>query len=147
VSPKLRLEFESSICRWCRSCELACSLYHEGICSPSLSRITIIIDQFNAEASAFFCRQCSEPECLASCPVNGAMIINDKTGAISIVEDLCIGCGFCAKACPYNKEQTVLKFNPDNNTYFKCDLCGGEPACVEFCPTKALRLVEVEEGS
>lgn len=113
------------------------------MCSPSLSRITIILDQFKAEVSAFFCRQCDEPECLNGCPVDGAITADSRTGVISIVDDLCIGCGICAGACPYNSEKTVLKFNPSKKVFFKCDLCGGTPACVEICPTGALKLVEV----
>ena len=143
MPPKLRLKFDNAICKWCRSCELICSLIHEGECSPSLSRITIIIDQFNAEVSADFCRQCSNPACLRSCPVEGAIIIDERTGVTSIVEDLCNGCGLCAEACPFNKDGTVIKFNPKKNVYFKCDLCGGEPACVDICPAGALKLVRV----
>ena len=143
---KLKLEFYDSICRWCRSCELVCSLLHEGTCSPALSRITIAIDQFNAEVSAFVCRQCDEPECLANCPVDGAMTIDDKTGAVSIVDELCVGCGACAQGCPHNTEKTVVKSNPAKGVYLKCDLCGGSPACVETCSTEALKLVEVGRG-
>jgi len=72
------------------------------------------------------------------------MIIDEATGAVSIVEDLCTGCGSCAEACPYNREYKVLKLNPVKGVYFKCDLCGGEPACVEVCPTGALKLIELE---
>ncbi|MCD6537140.1 4Fe-4S dicluster domain-containing protein [Candidatus Bathyarchaeota archaeon] len=142
--PKFRLEFNGAICRWCRSCELICSLIHEGACSPSLSRITITIDQFNAEVSADFCRQCDNPACLRSCPVEGAMVIDERTGATLIVEDHCNGCGSCAEACPFNKEGTVIKFNSERKVYFKCDLCGGKPACVDVCPTGALKLKEIE---
>jgi len=143
---KFRLEFDGSICRWCRSCELVCSLLHEGACNPSLSRITIDMDQFDAGISSSFCRQCDKPECSSNCPVNGAMIVDSRTGAVSIVDDLCIGCGVCAEMCPHNAEKTVLKLNPSKNVYFKCDLCRGNPACVEICPTGALKLVEVRRN-
>jgi len=141
ASPRFRLTFDASICRWCRSCELICSLFHEDSCSPSLSRISIDLDQFNAKVSASFCMQCLEPLCLASCPVEGAMIIN-SVGAITIVPDVCTGCGNCAEACPFNKEGRVLKIHRSRNVYFKCDLCDGDPVCVRICPTGALKMVE-----
>ncbi len=28
----------------------------------------------------------------------------------------------------------------------KCDLCGGDPKCVDFCPTEALRYVPVSRA-
>jgi len=71
------------------------------------------------------------------------MVIDEKTGATLIVEDLCNGCGLCAEACPFNKKGTVIKFDPKRKVYFKCDLCGGKPACVDVCPTGALKLKEV----
>jgi len=143
VSPRFKLTFDASICRWCRSCELICSLSHEGSCSPYLSRISIDVDQFNAEVSASFCMQCPKPLCLASCPVEEAMIIN-SVGALTINQEACIGCGECAKACPFNKEGKVLKLHRSKNVYFKCDLCDGDPVCIQICPTGALKIVEVE---
>jgi len=143
VSPRFRLTFNASICRWCRSCELVCSLSHENSCSPSLSRISLDLDQFNAEISASFCMQCFDPLCLASCPVEGAMIINNA-GSVSIDRDACIGCGDCAEACPFNKEGKVLKLHRSKNVYFKCDLCDGDPICVRICPTGALKMVEAK---
>lgn len=143
MSLKPRLEFNDAICRWCRTCELICSLLHEGTCSPALSRITLAVNEFSAEASASFCKQCEEPQCLASCPVEGAMTVDERTGAVSIVDSLCVGCGSCATACPYNNEGTVVKPKLAESVYTKCDLCGGKPACVGVCPTGALKLMQI----
>ncbi|GAG89791.1 unnamed protein product, partial [marine sediment metagenome] len=56
-------------------------------------------------------------------------------------EDLCIGCGNCAKVCGYNaiemKENDIAKINIDN-----CDGCG---LCVQVCPNSALSLVDKTE--
>lgn len=49
--------------------------------------------------------------------------------------------------CPFGAVDLV-----DNKAY-KCDLCiarvkeGLEPACVESCPTKALKFIEIEKVS
>lgn len=70
-------------------------------------------------------------------------------GIVRIKEDSCIGCGFCAWACPYE----ALKFNNDG-IMTKCHLCydrliGGKgiPYCVEACPTGALSFGWIEKGS
>ena len=136
--PKIRINFDPSKCWWCQACELACSLFHEGVCSRSLSRLRIEIDVFNGKVTAHLCQQCDFPTCLYVCPVEGAVIIDEETGSRVIVEDKCVGCGLCAKHCPYNTDGWIIRFKADERKYIKCDLCGGHPQCVEVCPTKAL---------
>ena len=142
---KYRIDFDPVKCRWCRSCELVCSLHHNGVCSPSLSRIHIGLNTFEAEAAADICKQCRWPACMFACPVEGAMAIDETTGARIIVEEKCTGCGLCAKECPYNHENTIIRLNPLTRKYFKCDLCGGKPQCVDMCPLEALIYVETKE--
>jgi Fe-S-cluster-containing dehydrogenase component len=36
-------------------------------------------------------------------------------------------------------------YNPDTHKAFKCDLCGGDPACVKVCPTDAIEYTELEQ--
>jgi len=49
--------------------------------------------------------------------------------------------------CPFG----VIEVSRDGKAVVKCDLCfertkaGQEPACVEACPTKALKLADEEE--
>ncbi|MEM2905812.1 MAG: 4Fe-4S dicluster domain-containing protein [Candidatus Bathyarchaeia archaeon] len=143
---KLRLRFDAETCWWCRCCELVCSLTHEGVCSPALSRIHIDLDQFKAEVKAGLCWQCGKPLCLYACPVPGAMTVDEATGARLIVPEKCTGCGVCAKACPFNKEGTVIRLNAERGIYVKCDLCGGQPACVETCPVNAIQTVTLKSA-
>ena len=135
-----RIEFDNERCIWCRSCELICSLHHEGECNPSLARIHIFPNLFEAEVEGYVCRQCEKPECLHACPV-GAIRINEDTEAYVIIEDECTACGLCADACPYNVDKNVIFFNPAKNAYAKCNLCSGNPQCIEICPSGALKLV------
>lgn len=64
-----------------------------------------------------------------------------------IDRDRCIGCKFCVAVCPFG----VIYMMRDGRAVVKCDLCiertkaDQEPACVEACPTGALRFVEEEE--
>ena len=81
---------------------------------------------------------------MEACPVQGAMKVHRETGARLIVESKCIACGECARKCPFNTEGTVVFLNAKKGVYVKCDLCGGEPKCVEFCATGALKLQNLE---
>ena len=62
-------------------------------------------------------------------------------------EDLCIGCGLCVPACPYEARYVA----PDTNILQKCTLCEGRvkngqaPACFEVCPAGARSFYEVVE--
>jgi Fe-S-cluster-containing dehydrogenase component len=56
-------------------------------------------------------------------------------------EAKCDGCGWCVPACPYGG----IAVHPDKNSVLVCDLCDGEPKCVEFCPEEALELVTGNE--
>jgi len=38
----------------------------------------------------------------------------------------------------------VITIDPDSKKALKCDLCGGEPACVPACPVNALEYVDIK---
>jgi Fe-S-cluster-containing dehydrogenase component len=96
-------------------------------------------DFFRADYIPETCTQCEYPACYYVCPVRGALIIDEKTGARVIMEDVCIGCGACSRACPYNARGKIIRYNPEKKKYFKCDLCSGNPQCVEACRWMALK--------
>ncbi len=134
------LVYHRSECTGCRLCELACSLRHKGINSRSDSLIKIITDDRNFANWALFCRHCKRPACMELCPVD-AIVIEKKTGLVSVNTGECIGCGLCLE-CPLGG------MHLDQITGFavNCDLCGGNPACVEFCPTRALQFLLPEDA-
>ena len=37
--------------------------------------------------------------------------------------------------------------HPDKNSVLVCDICDGEPKCIEFCPEEALELVTGDEAA
>ncbi len=134
---------DPTICHSCGICELVCSLTHDGACSPSRSRIRIVRDPLAGETKQVTCRQCTHPECYYSCPVN-AIAVEAATGARVIDVTRCIGCGLCAKACPFNRRGLILTLDAETNTYVKCDLCtvvGTPPQCVAACPWGALTYI------
>jgi protein NrfC len=148
---------------------LACTLVHEGVENPSLSRIQIIQNPFESfpnDVTIEQCRQCVDPACVSVCPTD-ALRANVGYGNVRMIDRTkCIGCGECIEACPYTPSRPVVvsdeKFD-DGLKVQKCDLCadtpyhwddaGGGPdgmqACVEVCPVDAIKFttkIPVQEG-
>jgi protein NrfC len=138
-------------CASCQTCMLACSLVHEGVSNPSLSRIQIMHNTFGNfpnDITMAQCRQCVYPACVYACPT-GALSIDSNTGVRTVNEDACIGCQRCIQACPFTPARVTWDFTDQHAE--KCDLCqnakywsetggpGGKQACVENCPMKAIK--------
>jgi carbon-monoxide dehydrogenase iron sulfur subunit len=143
---KFQITVNAAKCTGCGSCELICSLSHDGVSSPSLSRIHVARNALSGENSIEVCVQCQGPECMQVCPVEQAMIVDGKTGARVIVEEECAGCGNCFRACPFNFGGFIIRRRPEGNVYLKCDLCYRReegPACVEICPQNALSYTSI----
>lgn len=117
------------LCDGCRICELACSLAKAGQVNPFLGRIRVHRDK-DAGARPRYCRHCTRPLCQEACPVPQAMS-RDSSGVVVIHPEHCIGCLACAEACPFH----TIWVGPDREV-LKCDLCGGDPVCVRYCPPK-----------
>jgi len=150
LSKSGRIQVDADRCLACRECEVACSLYHEGECNPSLSRIRIWFDDFMPGPPVLsVCKQCDWPACAYACAAQWdgpALRIDGATGARYIHRESCKGCGLCLKACPLTPERPVIgiRKTEDGRVYYKCDLCrdrAGGPVCVEICPGKALELI------
>jgi len=127
------LQVTPDICLGCHICEIVCSLSKTGIVNPSLSRIQVINSTDDDVISPVFvpivCRHCKKPPCKAACPVPEAMEISERTGVVVINESECIGCLACVSACPFG----AIFVDPSGQP-LKCDLCGGDPMCVKYCP-------------
>ncbi|MBY8976275.1 cyclic nucleotide-binding domain-containing protein [Rhodobacteraceae bacterium NNCM2] len=156
-----------TLCVNCDFCEKACAETHDGI--PRLHRA-----QGPTQGDLHIpisCRHCEHPHCMADCPPNA--LHRTPSGAVA-VDDSCIGCGNCARNCPYGAiklsalpvkkgnlltqllfgwgdapgERAPAKKSKENKeTARKCDLCEsvhGGPACVRACPTGAVMRVGPE---
>jgi phenylacetyl-CoA:acceptor oxidoreductase subunit 1 len=53
------------------------------------------------------CQHCSKPPCMYVCPSTATRQRDD--GIVTIDYDLCIGCGYCIVACPYQARFKVTK--------------------------------------
>jgi Fe-S-cluster-containing hydrogenase component 2 len=122
-------------CTGCGLCEYVCSLEKNGYPNPAFSRIRVIrLTPFLN--TAMTCRFCDEPPCVVACP-RDALRQSEKGNLIIVNEDKCDGCGWCLQACPHGG----FVMNPEKNVVDVCDLCDGEPKCVEFCPEEALEIL------
>lgn len=117
------------ICVGCRTCEVACSVFHTGAVSPALARIRVAKLEETGLDLAIACLSCVEKTCL-ECPT-GALSA-DGTEPVRLDEGLCGACKVCVDLCPIG----AVGFH-DGQPLF-CDLCGGAPACVSACPSGAL---------
>lgn len=124
-------------CTSCLQCEMACSFEHEGNFNPARSRIKIFEFEHGRRAVPYTCTQCAEAWCLHACPVE-ALVRSPETGAVEVLDDVCVGCKVCTIACPFG----TINYNPDSGKVIKCDLCHGDPKCAEVCPTDAITYVD-----
>jgi formate dehydrogenase iron-sulfur subunit len=94
------------------------------------------------------CHHCEDPACMNGCPV-GAYEKDTNTGIVRHLDDQCIGCSYCILKCPYD----VPKYSKKRGIVRKCDMChqrlaeGEAPACVQACPTEAIRIIKVGTGT
>ncbi len=132
---------DHAACSGCRRCELACSLHHEGFFWPEASRVRVFMP-FPGLEVPHLCSQCMDYPCVESCPVD-ALSVDPATDAVLVDREACTGCGECIKACP----GSVPFLHPGDGKAVICDLCGGEPKCVEVCTEAGYNaLTLVKEG-
>jgi len=142
-----------SFCAGCNSCEAICSLVHDGVVSPSYSRLLLerggtrdMVCHIKA------CQHCSDHPCYDACPRKDiSMCLDSSSGIVYVNEDECIGCGMCAKACVFTPSRINMSaaFKKKDRKSKKCDLCRTRkegPACVEYCPVRCLGISTEIEG-
>ena len=92
------------------------------------------------------CQHCENPACVQVCPTEASHVLPD--GTVQIDKSKCIGCQFCAMACPYN----VRYLNEEERVVEKCTLCeqkvaqGELPQCVAQCGGRARFFGDLEKG-
>jgi carbon-monoxide dehydrogenase iron sulfur subunit len=136
---KSRLIVTPSLCTGCRTCELACSFSHMIDGKPSRTRIYPLPAGHTDMYTPVVCLHCDDPACAKACLVD-AITRDEETGAMILDNDKCVKCMGCIAACPFG----CSLLDTEHDMVFKCDLCGGDPVCAKFCPTKALSSRPVE---
>ncbi|MGM0470835.1 MAG: 4Fe-4S dicluster domain-containing protein [Bacillota bacterium] len=147
-----RIYIDRDRCEACQNCVLACMAQQAGVEIADLDVTDIThqsanqIEQQNRGAANYplFCRHCDQPDCVAAC-MSQALTKDEESGIVALDQDKCAGCWMCVMSCPYG---LVFK-DRVNEVAFKCDLCQEQEsyACIDSCPTGAIRVIKVEEGS
>jgi Fe-S-cluster-containing dehydrogenase component len=126
------------LCTGCNRCAYACSAEKTGMFMPSRSRIHINNFPLEGFSAPSICFQCANPDCIKACPEEA--IYRNTSDVVIIDQEKCVGCGDCVEACPYG----MIGLDEKNSAY-KCDYCGGDPACVEECEPKAILFSEPDK--
>ena len=152
--------FDSNKCSGCRTCQVLCKEtyglplsnlyrrvynYQGGTWEPNENGTLVATGMYGYFIS-MGCNHCANPACVDACPT-GAMTKDPETGIVTTDHDVCIGCGACKAACPY--DAPVL--DEDAGYMTKCDMCQAElgagqtPLCVRGCRDRALDFGTLEE--
>ena len=146
--------FDLNLCIGCGACAVACmdqnDIYPEKG-QPAYRRIYQVESGQYPNATIQYvstaCLHCEDSPCIMGCPT-GAITKDNKTKAVIVNTDLCLGCHSCAQACPYG----VPRYNKEEKMQ-KCNLCserveaGLQPACVKVCPVGALKFEPINKVS
>ncbi len=152
VKPDRRpvFRFDASACSGCKACQAACK-DRNGLPVGVLWRRVYEVAgggwtragaAWTSDVFAYFlsvgCNHCEEPICAEVCPAGAYTRRPD--GIVLLDGSRCLGCRYCAWACPYGAPQ----FDEALGRMGKCGFCaedldrGDPPACVAACPMRAL---------
>jgi carbon-monoxide dehydrogenase iron sulfur subunit len=107
---------------------LSCAFVHSSRFGYDESRVRIVRDPERSASDVRVCVQCDDAPCISSCPVH-ALFREEGSMRIVLDPDRCVGCGKCVDACPFDG----VSFDQEASVPLICDLCDGNPACVEAC--------------
>jgi phenylacetyl-CoA:acceptor oxidoreductase subunit 1 len=98
-------------CVGCQTCTASCR--HANATPPGVQwRRVLDVEQgeYPDVHRAFVpvgCQHCADPPCMHVCPTKATKQRAD--GIVTIDYDLCIGCAYCAVACPYQARYKTLR--------------------------------------
>ena len=109
---------------------------------PSQSRIKVVTNGLEGWSRPVVCVQCDDPMCMKSCSDKAIYKTETPHGEyiVKVDKEKCTGCHQCVVACPFGAIEYLKKQKAT-----KCDLCGGDPACVEYCFYDCLHYIELSE--
>ncbi len=141
-------EVDLDACSGCKACVTACHNLNGLSEGEAWRSVGLLHGGSSAEpvrkTVTSACHHCLEPACMHGCPAS-AYAKDEDTGIVRHLDDQCIGCQYCVFTCPFD----VPKYQPAMGIVRKCDLCtdrlaeGEAPACVQACPSEAIRIARV----
>ena len=143
-------------CVGCLACSVACKVVNNVPVGNYWNKILRIGPNPKTAGATFpdvemyflpvTCQHCENPACVAVCPTEASHKLAD--GTVQVDKEKCIGCQFCAMACPYG----VRYLNEDEKVVEKCTMCeqkiaqGELPQCVAQCGGRARFFGDLEQG-
>lgn len=96
-------------CVGCQTCTIACKQEH-GLPAGTFWRYVADceVGEYPDVRRVFLpmqCMHCAEPPCVPVCPTGASRQRAD--GIVWVAYDACVGCGYCAMACPYRARHLV----------------------------------------
>jgi carbon-monoxide dehydrogenase iron sulfur subunit len=143
------LDVSPEKCTGCRTCEVFCSIAHEGQAFPELSRIKVWKVETRNIFLPIVCPPCNDKPCMSACPEEGAMRLRED-GAVIVEESLCTGCCMCIRACSLGAitfHRLEGRGKHGKAVVLKCDLCDGDPWCVRVCEPGAVAIVKASPSA
>lgn len=118
--PRYGMVIDLDLCTGCQACAVSCKVENNvPFASPSEADRSLGISWMQILPTSegeypdvrmsfmpVLCMHCDKPPCVSVCPT-GATYKSEKTGIVAQIYARCIGCRYCAVACPY----TVKFFN------------------------------------
>ena len=140
---KMTMVVDLDKCIGCYACEIACKQENDVALGSYWNKVHVMgpygeFPDVHMYWLPTLCQHCDEPTCVSVCPTH-ATYQREEDGIVLIERDKCIGCQYCAMACPYG----ARTFNKKQKVVEKCTLCahlqavGERPACVKCCSTEA----------
>ncbi len=97
-------------CVGCQTCTIACKHANDTAPEVQWRRVVDVEEGAFPDVQRFFlvtgCQHCADPPCVPVCPTGATFQRPD--GIVDIDYGQCIGCGYCAVACPY-EARTIVK--------------------------------------
>ena len=154
TTPTKMIVTDRARCSGCQRCEMMCTLKNDGRVCQHIARVRVRDNYFwgygvdsgggalglGEDACRFtveHCKQCADPACANYCPVH-AISSDPQTGARVVDPNVCIGCGMCAQACPWN----MPRIDTETGVSTKCISCG---RCAEQCPNGAIKFIDWQD--
>ena len=123
MSPRYGMVVDLNRCVGCQTCSIACKHANDTPPGVQWRRVLDVERGTYPDVERLFlvtgCQHCAEPPCVPVCPTGATRQRAD--GLVTMDYDTCIGCGYCAVACPY-QARTIAH---DTSWYY------GEPTAQE----------------